>query len=80
MINTKDENNDDNKSIMSGNSNQQPGLRRMRTGVSKTEDLILNNMKSTGFKRQPTKRTKDVLSTFKVKLTKDKKDGSKKIN
>lgn len=73
--------NDDNDDVKSTASNLvQPGLRRMRTGVCKTEDAILSNMKSCGLKRQPTKRMKEVISTFKVKLTKDKKDGSKKIN
>jgi serine/threonine protein kinase len=57
---------------------EQPGFRRMRTGIFKTEDALLNNMSSTGFKRQPTKRTKAVLSTNKLKLTKDKKEGGKK--
>lgn len=54
------------------------GFRRMRTGIFRTEDALLNNMSSTGFKRQPTKRTKAVLSTNRLKLTKDKNDGGKK--
>lgn len=53
------------------------GFRRMRT-MSKADDELLNNMSSTLFKRQATKRTKAVLSTNKLKLTKDKKDGGKK--
>lgn len=49
----KDEKDDDltsERSTLINNAN--PGFRRMRTNVqSKTEDEILNNMKSTGLKR-----------------------------
>lgn len=80
MAKDKDEKEDDlvsERSTLTNNVN--PGFRRMKTNVlSKTEDEILNNMKSTGLKRQPTKRTKPVLSTNKLKLTKDKKDKDKK--
>lgn len=45
--------------------------------VSQTDDL-LNCRLSTQLKRQPTKRTKAVQSTNKLKLTKDKNDSTKK--